>query len=278
MKENDYYQEKTCIVTGGNSGIGYALCEELLRRGANVYMAGRDPSKVAAAARALGDHGERLRTLIVDVTKQDQVQRAIEGAAGEAGRLDLLFNNAGIGGTIQYEKATLEDWKTIIDTNVWSVIYGVHAAVPIMLRQGAGHIVNTSSIAGIVPPPMQALYSLTKFGVTGLTECLRYEYAEKGIRFSTICPANIATPIFKKSIDGTVHEQLGIPDDAYPVEKAVNEILDKVAAGAGIIVVPEKPWTSMWRKYWAGDPEIEEFLLKMAHDRRESFETKGTYY
>lgn len=81
-----------------------------------------------------------------------------------------------------------------MDTNLWSVIYGVHAALPIMLKQGSGHIVNTSSIAGIIPPPQQALYCATKYGVTGLTEALRYEFAEKGLRFSTICPANIATP------------------------------------------------------------------------------------
>lgn len=278
MEENNYYQGKIGIVTGGNSGIGYALCEELLRRGATVYMAGRDPTKVAAAAGALAEFGDRVRTIVVDVTRQEQVQQAIEGTVAEAGRLDLLFNNAGIGGTIPFENATLQDWKTIIDTNVWSVIFGVHAAVPIMLRQGSGHIVNTSSVAGIVPFPMQGLYALTKFGVSGLTECLRYEYAEKGLRFSTICPSNIATPIFKKSIDGTVHDQLTIPDDAYPANRAASDILDAVAGGAGIIVVPEQPGTDLWKGYQAGDPEMEALLMKMAHDRRESFETRGTYF
>ena len=279
MVDPDYYKSKVCIVTGANSGIGYAISEELLKRGAIVYMAGRSREKVAAAAGQLSAYGaDRVRPLIMDVTKQEQVQKGIENTAAEAGRLDLLFNNAGVGGTIPFEKATLDDWKTIIDTNIWSVIYGVHAAVPIMLKQGFGHVVNTSSIAGIAPPPFQALYSLTKYGVTGLTECLRYEYADRGLYFSTICPANIATAIFNKSIDGQAHGELRIPDDAYPVDKAASLILDRVAEHKGIIVVPEEPYTDLWKGYVLGNPEVEERLLQMARERREAFAKGGTYF
>ncbi|MGB9371873.1 MAG: SDR family oxidoreductase [Halobacteriota archaeon] len=278
MGTADYFEDKICIVTGANSGIGYALSEELLNRGATVYMVGRNPEKVAKAAQQLSAHQPRVHTLVVDVTKQEQVQKAIEDTAAEASRLDMVFNNAGIGGTLPYETATLDDWKAIIDANVWSVIYGVHAAVPIMLKQGFGHIVNTSSISGILPIPFQALYSLTKYGVTGLTESLRYEYAEKGLNFSTICPANIATPIFKRGRDGEVHDEVPIPDDAYPVDKAVSYILDRVAERKGIIIVPEDPNIDFWKGYVLGNEQAEAELLQMAHDRRVSYETKGTYY
>nr|WP_279383672.1 SDR family NAD(P)-dependent oxidoreductase [Methanobacterium formicicum] len=172
----------------------------------------------------------------------------------------------------------MEDWKNIIDVNLWSVIYGVHTAVPIMLKQGSGHIINTSSIAGLLPPPFQALYSLTKFGVTGMTECLRYEYAEKGLHFSTICPANIATPIFQKSIDGTTHDEIKIPDDAYPVDKAAQLILDRVSEYKGIIVVPEEPYTKQWKLYCQQNEEVEEVMLQMARDRRQAYEKGGNYY
>lgn len=275
---DEHYNGKIAIVTGANSGIGYAVSEELLKRGAVVYLAGRNPEKIARAAAQLSAYGDRVRTLIMDVTKEEQVQRGIEETVEKAGRLDFLFNNAGVGGTIPFEMVTLEDWKTIIDTNIWSVIYGVHFAVPIMLRQGSGHIVNTSSIAGIVPPPFQALYSLTKFGVTGMTECLKYEFAEKGLHFSTICPANIATPIFNKGIDGKARGDLKIPDDAYPVEKAASLILDRVAEQKGIIVVPEDPNTEYWRGYVLGDQEVEARLYQMARERREAFEKGGTYF
>jgi NAD(P)-dependent dehydrogenase (short-subunit alcohol dehydrogenase family) len=278
MSNSEYYKDKICIVTGGNSGIGYALCEELLKRGATVYMAGRNPEKVASAAEQLSEYGDRIHTTIVDVTVQEQVEKAIEDAAVEAGRLDFLFNNAGVGGTLPFEKATLEDWKNIIDTNLWSVIYGVNTAVPIMLKQGFGHIINTSSVAGIIPFPFQALYSLTKFGVTGFTECLKYEYAEKGLYFSTVCPADIATPIFKKSIDGEIHDEVKIPEGTYPADKAAIDILDKVAEHKGIIIVPEEPSTDGWKNYVLGNPEAEEFLLQMAHDRRESYKKGGNYY
>ncbi|PWR75443.1 SDR family oxidoreductase [Methanospirillum stamsii] len=276
MVDANYYKDKICIVTGANSGIGYAVSEELLKRGAVVYMAGRNPGKLTDAAGKLSGYGDRVHTLVMDVTNQEQVQKGIEDTASKAGRIDLLFNNAGVGGTLPYEQATLEDWKNIIDTNLWSVIFGVHAAVPIMLRQKAGHIVNTSSIAGIVPFPFQALYSLTKYGVTGYTECLKYEYLDKGLHFSTICPANIATPIFNKGIDGTSHGDLRIPEDAWPVEKAAALILDRVSEQKGIIIVPEEPYTDLWKGYING--EQEDMLIQLAHDRRKSFETGGSYF
>ena len=271
MDTKSYYKDKICVVTGANSGIGYALSEELLKRGATVYLAGRDPKKVAQAAGQLALHKDRVRTLIVDVANQQQVQEAIEGTAAEAGRLDMLFNNAGVGHTGPFEKDSLNDWKAIIDTNLWSVIYGIHAAVPIMLRQGSGHIVNTSSIGGLVPPPFQSLYNTTKYAVTGLTESLRYEYAEKGICFSALCPAFIATAIFSKGLDGSVGKE-GIPEGAYPADKAASFSLDKVAERKSIIVVPEEPYTTLWKRYATGDQATEKFLSTMAQMRRKEAE------
>ncbi|HPH35768.1 MAG TPA: SDR family NAD(P)-dependent oxidoreductase, partial [Methanoregulaceae archaeon] len=131
MIENDYFRDKVCLVTGANSGIGFALSEGLLKRGATVYLAGRAPKKIADAAEQLSVFKDRVHPIVVDVTHQEQVQKAIEDAAGEAGRLDLLFNNAGILLMALFETATLEEWRVMVDTNLWGVIYGVHAAVPI---------------------------------------------------------------------------------------------------------------------------------------------------
>jgi NAD(P)-dependent dehydrogenase (short-subunit alcohol dehydrogenase family) len=278
MTQPAYFQDKICIVTGANSGIGFALSAELLKRGAIVYMAGRNKAKVEEAASSLGEYKGRARPLVVDVTNQAQVQRAIEDTKAQAGRIDLLFNNAGVGGTIPYDTVTLEDWKTIIDTNLWSVIYGVHAAIPIMLKQGSGHIVNTSSVAGIVPLPYQALYATTKFGVTGMTESLRYEFRDRGLHFSTICPANIATAIFNKSIDGKSHGDLRVPDDAYPADKAAAYILDKVSEHRGIILVPPEPAPEKYKQYWNEDPASEAALFQLARDRRAAYEKGGSYF
>jgi len=268
MTSSDYYKGKISIVTGGNSGIGYALCEELLIRGAIVYMAGRNPQKVSDAAKKLSEYGDRIHTVIVDVTVQEQVQRAIEDIAAKEGRLDMLFNNAGVGGTLPFTFATLEDWKNIIDTNIWSVIYGVYTAVPIMLKQGSGHIINTSSIAGILPPPFQSLYCLTKFGVTGLTESLKYEYADRGLNFSTICPGFVASAIYNKGVDGKPKGELKIPADAYPADKAAVDILDGVQKQEGIICVPNE-LKENWEDYALGKGD--ESLLEIARVRREEY-------
>jgi NAD(P)-dependent dehydrogenase (short-subunit alcohol dehydrogenase family) len=276
MSNNGYYQDKICIVTGANSGIGYALSEELLKRGAIVSMAGRDPKKVADAAGQLSASGDRVRTLVVDVTKQDQVQKAIERTAAGTGRLDMLFNNAGIFKPMLFETGTLDDWNTMMDTNLWSVIYGVHAAIPIMLRQGSGHIVNTSSLAGLVPYPMQVIYDTTKYAVVGMSESLRYEYAEKGIRISVICPGDIATPIFGKLVDSK-GQGAAIPNEAYPVDRAASYILDHVAEGDGRIIVPYEPNHLIYGGYILGDKNVEEFLLKHARDHRTRFESEGRF-
>ncbi len=276
MDASDHYREKVCIVTGANSGIGYALSEELLKRGATVYLLGRNPEKVAVAAGQLEAHGDRVRTLVADVTDQVQVQNAIEGAAAEAGRLDMLFNNAGIFRPQLYETATLEDWRSMIDANLWSVVYGIHAALPIMLRQGSGHIVNTASAAGLDPFPMQDIYNASKYAVVGLSESLRYEYAEKGLAVSVICPGDIATPIYSKVTDREGHGT-GTPAHAYPADAAAAYCLDRIAERKGIVIVPEQPYTDLWRGYVVGDPGVEALLMQMARDRRVSLETKGTY-
>lgn len=276
MTNSEYYKDKICIVTGGNSGIGYALCEELLERGAIVYMVGRNREKVEKAALKLSNYGNRIKALMVDVTDEKQVKNAIKDTAAQEGRLDFLFNNAGIFKPMLFETSTLEDWRFMIDTNLWSVIYGVHAALPIMLKQGSGHIVNTSSLAGLVPYPMQVIYDATKYAVVGLSESLRYEYAEKGINFSVICPGDIATPIFSKIVD---NEGAGaeIPESAYPADEAVAYSLDKVSERHGRIIVPEDPNSDIYGGYILGNEQVEEFLLKHAHDHRIKFEKEGRF-
>ncbi len=273
MKELDYYCGKVCIITGGNSGIGLALVQRLLSFNAKIYIADLKTDTVEK----LPEFGEMVFAQQVDVTAKDQIAGLIKQVICNEGRIDFLFNNAGIGGTKPYNTATLENWETIINVNLWSVIYGIHYALPQMEKQGYGHIINTSSISGIIPIPFQALYSLTKFGVTGLTESLRYEYAEKGISFTTVCPSNIATPIFKKSLDGKVHDNVKIPDDAIPVAEAAALILMRVAEKKGIVCIPEDN-LKMWQGYVMNDPVTEKQLMDLAATRRMNFESTGSYF
>lgn len=268
MQVQEYFRGKGCVVTGAASGIGYAVSEALLHAGAVVYLVDRDTTTLAAAVERLGTHAGRVQSATVDVTRQDQVQQVIQEAAARHGRLDCLFNNAGIGGTMPIGNATLEHWRRIIDINLWGVIYGVHAALPIMRRQGGGHIINTASIAGLIPPPFQVLYSTTKYGVVGLSESLRFELADEGIHVSVVCPGNVATPIFAGRTP---------PADAIPAEEAAETILAGVAKKAGIIVLPESA-RQFWLQYHTSPESSEAFLLTMARRRRSAFQSTGSYY
>lgn len=268
MGVDDYFKDKCCLVTGANSGIGYAISEALLEKGAIVFMAGRNLESLESAAKNLEAYSGKIRISLVDVTKQPEVDKAVQDMVAQEGRIDFLFNNAGIGGTMPTVDATIEHWKSIIDVNLWSVIYGINAALPVMRLQGGGHIVNTSSIAGLVPFPFQALYCTTKYAVVGMSESMRYEFAEECIHFSVTCPSAVVSRIWKKPILGPVHEEVEAPEDAIPAEEAARIILEGVAEKKGIIVVPEQPGGWIWHEYCNSSEDAEDFLMKMAHERR----------
>jgi NAD(P)-dependent dehydrogenase (short-subunit alcohol dehydrogenase family) len=272
-----YYRDKTCIVTGAASGIGFAVSEALLQAGAAiVVLADRDTKTLASAVKHLNAQSERVHSVSVDVTKQEQVQSLIQDTAARHGRIDFLFNNAGVGGTLQIETATLEHWHHIIDLNLWGVIYGIHAVLPIMHRQGHGHIINTASLAGLVPLPYQALYCTTKYAVVGLSEALRYELEPAGIHFSVICPGAVASRIWGTPILGNRIEAKP-PEEAIPAAEAARAILAGVANKEGIIVLPESA-RALWRRYWSSPEATENELRDLAAQRRASYQSKGSYY
>lgn len=276
MQIRDYFRDKGCLVTGAASGIGFAVSEALLKVGAAVFMADRDEKMLASAVEQLGVHAGRAHSAPADVTKQEQVRQVIEDAASRHGRLDVLFNNAGVGGTMPIGDATLAHWRRIVDINLWGVIYGIDAALPIMRRQGGGHIVNTASIAGLIPFPYQALYCATKYAVAGLSESLRFELGAEGIHVSAVCPGDVATRIYGTPIIGEAVE-VKPPDNAIPAEEAAQIILAGVANKEGIIAFPE-PARAGWRQYWSDPEALEHYLWDMAGQRRAAYQTKGSYY
>ncbi|PQP45803.1 SDR family oxidoreductase, partial [Mycolicibacterium austroafricanum] len=130
---SNHFRGKVCVVTGAASGIGLAVGAALLDHGATVVLADFDADRLTSVAEGLSMHDGRVHSAVVDVTAQQAVQALVEGAATTHGSLDFLFNNAGVGGTMPIGSATLEQWRRIVDLNLWGVIYGVHAAVPIMV-------------------------------------------------------------------------------------------------------------------------------------------------
>ena len=191
------FNAQVAIVTGGASGIGRALCEELARRGAIVVVADINYAGAQSVAAAIGG---KARAAALDVTNAQDVERLVEDTIRAEGRLDYMFNNAGIGVGGEVRDLSLDDWRTAIDINLWGVIYGTTAAYAAMMRQGSGHIVNTASAAGLVGEPGLIPYSVTKSAVVALSTALRAEAHTFGVRVSVVCPGFVDTAIFENAI------------------------------------------------------------------------------
>jgi NAD(P)-dependent dehydrogenase (short-subunit alcohol dehydrogenase family) len=245
----DYFRGKVAVVTGGASGIGAELVRQLSAAGAVVVIADIDGDAAQRTADAMAKDGARVRACRTDVTRYADVQQAVQMAVGEFGRLDLMFNNAGVGLAGELRDLELSDWQPLVDVNLWGVIHGVHAALPLMLRQGQGQIVNIASAAGLVPRPGMVPYATTKYAVVGLSTSLRSEVEDLGIRVNVVCPFNVATSIFKntkfRNIDG---EKMlaAVPLKQQPVEDCVEEILHGVSRNRAIISMPRFARFEWW--------------------------------
>ncbi len=199
----DRFEGKVAIVTGGASGIGRALCEALGRRGALVIGADLNyeaADEVAAAIREAGGNAHAAR---VDVTQQREVRALVEEVAHRHGRLDYMFNNAGIAFAGEFRDTTLEHWQAALDVDFWSVVHGTMSAYPIMVRQGSGHIVNISSVGGLIPVPIGTPYAAAKHAVVGFSTSLRTEAARLGVKVSVVCPGHVETPISDRAMYAT---------------------------------------------------------------------------
>lgn len=185
---------RTAIVTGAASGIGHALALILADRGATVYATDRDAERLAELAGTEG--GSRMRLLPLDVTDREAVRAVVDRVVAESGTLDLMFNNAGIVLGGDFADMTPDAWQRIVDINFWGVVHGTEAAYAQMRKQGRGHIINTSSSAGVMPVVRSAAYAATKHAVVGLSTSLRAEAADHGINVSVVVPGLVDTNIF----------------------------------------------------------------------------------
>lgn len=242
---------QVAIVTGGGSGIGAALVRALTARGATVVIADLDEAGAKAVA---GQAGGRTSVAVLDVRDADAVAGLVGGTAAEHGRLDLMFNNAGIAVGGRVDEMTLDHWDRVIDVNLRGVVHGVHAAYPVMLEQGCGHIVNTASLAGLVPAPMLAPYAATKHAVVGLSLALRAEAADRGVRVSVVCPGFVDTPLLGRVNSDLPQTELGADEAArarlagrlYHPDALAVDVLRGMARNQAVIVAPASA-RAAWR-------------------------------
>jgi NAD(P)-dependent dehydrogenase (short-subunit alcohol dehydrogenase family) len=189
------FKDKIAIVTGGASGIGRALCNEMGRRGTTVIVADiniEGAQQVASSITATGGQGHPVH---LDICQPEDIKKLIDETVSGHGRLDYTFNNAGIGIAGEVRDMNLQHWQRILDVNLWGVIYGTTSAYQVMIKQGFGHIVNIASLAGLIPIPMVTAYATTKYGVVGLSTSLRAEAAGLGVKVSVVCLGLIQTDI-----------------------------------------------------------------------------------
>ncbi|HEX6587659.1 MAG TPA: SDR family oxidoreductase [Longimicrobiales bacterium] len=211
---------KVALVTGASRGIGRAIAEGLARTGASVALTARGKADLDAAVKAIGG---KARGYTADMRSADACARLVESVAADFGRLDVLINNAGVGVFRPVAEMTVEEWETVLRTNLDALFYMTRPSLPLLKKQG-GWIINIGSLAGANAFPGGAAYNASKFGLIGFSEALMQEVRHDGVRVSYIMPGSVATEGFGEAdwkiqpedVAQLVLDLLAMPDRALP--------------------------------------------------------------
>ena len=189
---------KTAFVTGGASGIGFALGQAFLQRGMKVMLADIEADALEVAVKSLQNVSPDVRGITCDVADWTSVERAAKATRASFGNVHVVCNNAGVGATGGINNISLENWQWVLDVNVLGVVHGVRAFLPHLRAHGeGGHFVNTASMAGMVGVPWFAPYGPSKFAVVAMSEALSMQLEPLGIGVSVLCPEFVRTRIME---------------------------------------------------------------------------------
>ena len=208
MNNNNRFEGKVALVTGGTSGIGKTTAIEFARAGANVVLTGRREKEGAEVVREIEKLGGDAAFVRTDVARNADVKAMVDFTVDKYGKLDIAFNNAGVEWKGPLDQATEAEYRRIFDTNVWGVLNSMRHEIPIMLKSGGGAIVNTSSVAGHVGLAQVSIYIASKHAVEGLTKSAALEFAKQNIRINAVAPGIIATEMFDRFAGDELRDQI----------------------------------------------------------------------
>jgi NAD(P)-dependent dehydrogenase (short-subunit alcohol dehydrogenase family) len=249
------------LVTGGASGLGAALAAAFVARGDQVLVTDlpaaldRAGSERTAGSGSTGPATRPEAALPLDVTSDDDWASAYAWVDEHWGGLDVLVNNAGVATGGRIDVVTLDEWRTAVDINLLGVVRGCRTFVPMLKRQGSGHIVNTASLAGLVHPPAMSSYTAVKAGVVALSETLSYELSPWGVLVSAVCPG-----FFRTNLASSLRGSDKVVDAlaARLIERSpltAEEVAGRIVAGidrGDMVVVPDRPARkAVWTKRFA---------------------------
>lgn len=242
----NHVENKTVIITGASSGIGEATAKLLASRGANVVLGARRTERLDQLATEIEASGGKAMARAVDVTNGESVEALVYHAKNMFGRVDAIFNNAGVMPLSHMAELKTDEWDNMINVNIRGVLNGIAAVLPIFKEQGIGHVINTASIAAHVVAPSAAVYCATKYAVWAISEGLRQE--SENVRVTIISPGVVETELGHDITDETGKEmlkqfrQIALSPDAIaravlyaldqPADVDVNEVIVRPTASA----------------------------------------------
>jgi 3-oxoacyl-[acyl-carrier protein] reductase len=233
------YKGKTAIVTGGTKGIGRAIAEALAEVGMNVCVGARKLDEVKQTVRELEGLGVGATGAVCDVRVYEEVEALVAHAVEEFGGVDVLVNNAGVGLFKLVEETSPEEFRAVLETNLFGVFHGCRAAIPELKKKGGGYIINISSLAGANPHPRMAAYNASKFALNGFSEALMHEVRHDHIKVSYVMPGSVNTEFG----GGTVSEERAWQLQPEDVARVVVDLLrhDERSLPSRVEIRPSMP-------------------------------------